>query len=118
MQSIQQKLDTIANNMANINTNGYKRRDVFFQDILSARMDQPQEFQLNGRLTPLGIDQGAGSRVALTMAHFDQGQSIDTGVATDLLINGDDVFFQYNQLTIKQQNIHVMAIFNSMVRVI
>jgi len=99
MQSIQLKLDTIANNMANINTNGYKRREVFFQDILSARMDQPQDFQLNQRLTPLGIDQGAGSRVALTMAHFDQGQAMDTGIATDFMINGENVFF-----TVKSAN--------------
>ena len=35
MQSIQQKIDTIANNISNINTIGYKSREVFFHDILS-----------------------------------------------------------------------------------
>ncbi|TCS83380.1 flagellar hook-basal body protein [Tepidibacillus fermentans] len=93
MQSVQQKIDTIANNIANINTNGYKSREIFFQDILSARMEQPEEFRLNGRLTPLGIDEGAGSRVALSVTHFDQGQPIDTGVATDLLLLGENIFF-------------------------
>ncbi|MFV9510438.1 flagellar hook-basal body protein [Tepidibacillus sp. LV47] len=93
MQAIQQKVDTIANNIANLNTNGYKSREVFFQDIFSARMEQPEEFQLEGRLTPLGIDEGAGARLALSAIHFDQGQVIDTGVATDFMLSGENVFF-------------------------
>ena len=93
MQSIQQKIDTVGNNVANINTNGYKSRDVFFQDILSARLIQPKEFELDGRLTPLGVDEGAGSRVALTLADFGQGQVVDTGISTDFMLTGENVFF-------------------------
>ena len=93
MHTIQQKIDMIANNLANTNTVGFKSRELFFQDILSARLDQPQVFLSNGRRTPLGIDIGAGARAGLTLANFQQGQQLETGIATDLMLHGEDIFF-------------------------
>ncbi len=93
MQAFQQKIDTIANNLANINTTGYKSREVFFQDILSSRMNQPEDFLLDGRKTPIGLDKVAGSRVSQTFTSFQQGQQLETGVATDMMLKGADTFF-------------------------
>ena len=94
MQSIQQKIDTIANNISNINTIGYKSREVFFHDILSGRLEQPEEFELQNRLTPNGLNQMGGTKAAMTLANFIQGQPIDTGIATDMLLIGKDLFFK------------------------
>jgi len=94
MQSIQQKIDTIANNISNINTIGYKSREVFFHDILSGRIQQPNEFQQENRLTPSGLNQMGGAKTAMTLASFLQGQSIQTGIATDVMLLGNDLFFK------------------------
>ncbi|KXG44623.1 flagellar hook-basal body protein [Tepidibacillus decaturensis] len=93
MQATQQKIDTISNNIANIETTGYKGREIFFQDILSSRIEQPDSFRLQGRMTPMGLDQATGSRVSLTLGNFNQGQPIETGVSTDLMLMGKDIFF-------------------------
>ena len=94
MQSIQQKIDTIANNISNINTIGYKSREVFFHDILSGRLEQAKEFELQNRLTPNGLNQMGGAKTAMALASFVQGQPIDTGIATDMMLIGKDLFFK------------------------
>lgn len=93
MQALQKKIDSISNNIANLETTGYKSREIFFEDILSSRLTQSQDFILDGRLTSAGLDEGTGSRVSLTLADFSQGQQIETGIATDLMLTGEDIFF-------------------------
>ncbi|MDT2259158.1 flagellar basal body protein [Paenibacillus larvae] len=60
MNGLQQKLDILANNIANINTVGYKRKDASFQEILKSVKNQPEKFQLPGRMTPSGLQLGWG----------------------------------------------------------
>jgi len=93
MKALQQKIDTVANNIANINTTGFKGKEVLFEDILSARLSQQDDFLLTGRKTPLGVDEGIGAKTALTHTRFTQGQPIQTGIATDFMLSGDDIFF-------------------------
>lgn len=93
MQALQKKIDTIANNMSNMNTVGYKSREVFFEDILFSRLQQSDKLSLEGRKTPLGLNQGYGSKVSLTFADFSQGQMINTGIDTDFMLEGEDIFF-------------------------
>lgn len=92
MNGLQQKLDIMANNMANINTTGYKRKEATFEDILTNMRQQPQGFQRVGRLSPLGFTQGWGAKLSQVTTNFAQGTMKDTGNATDLALEGNGLF--------------------------
>lgn len=95
MHGIQQKLDILGNNMANLNTNGYKRKSASFEDILTNIKQQPEEFKRllpDGRLTPLGFNQGWGAKLSQVQTDFSQGTLTNTGNPTDLAIEGDGLF--------------------------
>ena len=93
MSTLQNKIDSIANNLSNINTTGYKSREVYFHEILTNRLTQPEQFNLAGRNTALGLDIGYGAKTSSTFGAFSQGPQIDTGIATDLMLTGDNIFF-------------------------
>ncbi|HJV45603.1 MAG TPA: flagellar hook-basal body protein [Bacillota bacterium] len=92
LQSFQKKVDTISNNVANVNTNGFKRREATFTEILASQINQVSQGQEQGRLTPSGIREGFGSRLGLTQLEMDQGQAIQTGNPFDLMIQGNGFF--------------------------
>lgn len=92
MQAIQQKLDVIAHNIANVNTTGYKRREASFQDILTNVYHQPPGFQQAGRLTPLGFPQGWGAKIGQIELAMEQAALHTTGNPYDLGIEGDGLF--------------------------
>lgn len=94
MQAMQQKIDSISNNVANANTTGYKSRDTYFGELLTSRLEQPDQFnQLAGRTSPKGLDIGYGSKLSLTLGNFTQGPQQETGVATDMMLAGENIFF-------------------------
>ncbi|MFD3259332.1 flagellar hook-basal body protein [Paenibacillus lentus] len=92
MNGIQQRLDLIADNMANVNTVGYKRKEAAFQDTLNSVMQQSSDFQLAGRATPLGVNMGFGSRMSELSVNYTQGTMKETGNMTDLAIQGNAMF--------------------------
>lgn len=92
MNSYQMKIDLIADNVANANTVGYKKKSTVFEDLLHNVESQPQGFAMEGRLTPLGFNQGWGSRVTGIATDFSQGALKETGVLTDLAIEGNALF--------------------------
>jgi flagellar basal-body rod protein FlgG len=93
LQAYQQKIDTAANNVANVNTTGYKRRDQSFSEILAAQINnQGRPDQEIGRLTPNGVRVGYGVRTGLTQLDTEQGQAIETGNPFDLMIQGNGFF--------------------------
>jgi flagellar basal-body rod protein FlgG len=93
LQAYQQKIDTAANNVANVNTTGYKRRDQSFSEILAAQINnQGRPDQEIGRLTPNGVRIGYGVRTGLTQLDTEQGQAIETGNPFDLMIQGNGFF--------------------------
>ncbi|MCT8140136.1 flagellar hook-basal body protein [Anaerobacillus sp. CMMVII] len=95
MGQLQKKLDTISNNVANVNTTGYKRRDVQFQDLLFQQLNnQVVGTQETGRNTPLGIRIGSGARVSQTNVRMEQGALMQTGRALDLAISEQGAFFE------------------------
>jgi flagellar basal-body rod protein FlgG len=95
MGQLQQKLDTISNNMANSTTNGYKRREVQFSDLLFQQMESkalnPTE---DGRLTPNGIRLGSGARVSSTAVSLESGTLQQTGRSLDVALTQPGLFFQ------------------------
>ncbi|MCS7459977.1 flagellar hook-basal body protein [Paenibacillus doosanensis] len=92
MRSLQQKLDMVANNLANLNTVGYKRQDASFQDVLTSVKQQPGGFEKQGRLSPLGYNQGWGARLVQAQLNMAQGSLKPTGESLDLAIEGDGLF--------------------------
>ncbi len=91
MRSHQTMLDVTGNNIANVNTNGFKSSSVQFQDTLS----QLQQAAGGGNDTRGGTNPaqiGLGTQVAGISTNFAQGSAQATGKATDLMIAGDGFF--------------------------
>ncbi|WP_318507820.1 flagellar hook-basal body protein [Bacillus sp. T3] len=93
LRAYQQKLDTISNNIANVNTTGFKRREQSFSEILASQVNnQPRTDQELGRLTPNGIRVGYGTRTGLTQLDETQGQAIKTDNPLGMMIQGKGYF--------------------------
>jgi len=92
MYSLQQKLDMIADNMANLNTAGYKRKTSVFEDLLTSVQPQEDAFLLAGRRTPPGFTQGWGARMSAMLLDLTQGTLQETGLESDLAIEGNALF--------------------------
>lgn len=89
---IQQKLDIIADNMANLNTNGYKKKQASFEDLLTTIQKHDKTMKLPGRVSPLGFNQAWGARLGTMTRNMEQGGMLNTGNTTDLAIEGDALF--------------------------
>ena len=92
MEAQQANLDVIANNLANVNTTGFKRSKIEFQDLLYETTRAPGAEQGSGTQLPTGIQVGHGSRVVATSKVFTEGELTQTGEQLDLAINGDGFF--------------------------
>lgn len=92
MHSLQQKLDILSNNIANVNTNGFKKKEASFEDVLTNVQAQPEGFRQQGRFSPLGFNQGWGSRLVQIQTNLSQGPIQSTGNLTDFAIQGDGLF--------------------------
>lgn len=90
--ALQQKLDMIADNIANINTVGYKRKTSVFEDLLTSLQPQQEEFRLPGRAVPLGFTQGWGVRLSSMLLDMTQGTLQATDNPTDIAIEGNALF--------------------------
>ncbi|PYZ96059.1 flagellar biosynthesis protein FlgG [Alteribacter lacisalsi] len=92
---LQHKMDTTGNNLANMNTAGYSRRDVSFSDLLSQQVhNQPTAAQEAGRMTPNGLRVGSGASVAQTAVRFEQGGLNTTGRELDFALTAPGYFFE------------------------
>lgn len=89
MEAQQLNLNTIANNLANANTTGYKRSKIEFQDLLYQKGRTAGADAGGGNVVPTGIELGNGSKVVSTAKVFTQGQLKQTGEKMDLAIEGD-----------------------------
>jgi flagellar basal-body rod protein FlgG len=89
MTAQQTMVDVIANNLANINTNGFKRSQLDFQDLLYAKQRQSGAEVAAGIKTPGGLEVGSGVRVAATIKVFTAGELENTGRNLDIAITGD-----------------------------
>jgi flagellar basal-body rod protein FlgG len=92
MSAQQKMVDTIANNLANINTNGYKRRQAVFQDLFYEKLQQAGREVSSGVIAPAEVEIGSGVRFAATSKVFTPGELETTGKPEDLAILGDGFF--------------------------
>jgi len=92
MNSSQQKLDLLADNIANVNTVGYKRKEASFQELLTTMTNQPEDFKQAGRFSPLGFSQGWGARLVNIKHDLSQGPLFQTNEPYDVAITGNALF--------------------------
>ena len=92
MTAQQTMVDTIANNLANVNTTGFKRSKVEFQDVLYQNYKRAGSASAVGVEVPTGLAIGYGTRAAATVRHFDGGTLMSTGNPLDMAISGDGFF--------------------------
>ena len=88
----QLNMDTIANNLANVNTTGYKKSRVNFQDLMYETLRPAGSETTSGTTIPEGIQVGHGSRPSAISKLFTPGAAIQTGNSLDLMIEGDGFF--------------------------
>lgn len=92
MESLETKLDVIANNLANIDTVGFKKDRANFEDLFYRQIRLPGADTSGSTPTATGMEVGLGSRVSSTQSDFDQGSFQTTGNQLDLAIEGDGFF--------------------------
>lgn len=81
----QSYMDILANNIANVNTNGYKSKSVSFQDLIYNNM-------YNNAQTVTSAQNGTGSIISFTSTDFSAGGINHTGRDLDFAIDGDGFF--------------------------
>jgi len=88
MTAQQMMVDIIANNLANINTTGFKRSQINFQDLLYIEMQEPGTEVASGVTSPGGLEIGSGVRAASTIKVYSAGEFQNTGRKLDIAIRG------------------------------
>ena len=92
MEGQQTKLDAIANNLANVATNGYKRSGVVFEDLMYQNLRQSGAATSEQSQLPTGLQIGLGVRAAATSRNFSQGTLAQTSGQFDVAIEGSGFF--------------------------
>jgi flagellar basal-body rod protein FlgG len=92
MQSQQINLDVIANNLANVNTTGFKKSKAEFQDLLYQNTRTAGSETGAGNQLPTGVQIGHGSKLVATAKIFTTGELTQTQEQWDIAIKGDGFF--------------------------
>lgn len=87
----QTNVDTISNNLANVNTTGYKTQRAEFKSLLYQNM-QTRTTTANGENKPVGAQVGLGTRFAANNTFYTQGPMQASESPTDFAISGDGFF--------------------------
>ncbi|MCL2345633.1 MAG: flagellar basal-body rod protein FlgG [Desulfobulbus sp.] len=88
----QTQLDVIANNLANVSTNGFKRSRAVFEDLIYQTLRQPGAQTSQQNQVPTGLQLGTGARPITTARLFTQGNIQKTDNPLDLAIQGHGFF--------------------------
>ncbi|MBS4206779.1 flagellar hook-basal body protein [Bacillus sp. FJAT-50079] len=95
MGQLQKQLDIISNNIANVDTNGFKKRDVSFSELVYQHVNnQPDPEKETGRLSPLGIRQGVGAKIAKSAMILQQGPIKSTDRPLDIAFTEENQFLK------------------------
>lgn len=92
MNAQQNKLDVIANNIANIDTTGYKSTDVGFGDLVYETMNKSSMPVSNDPTRTVDPENGTGVKTTETSTDNSSGSLLQTGIKTDLALQGDGYF--------------------------
>lgn len=92
MAAQQLNIDMISNNLANVNTAGFKKSRMDFQDLLYQTLRPAGTTEAQGAMAPTGIQVGLGTRPASVQKIFSQGDFQQTDNPLDLVVEGDGFF--------------------------
>jgi len=92
LEAQQLQMDVIANNLANVSTNGFKRSRAVFEDLLYQTLRQPGAQSSQQTQLPSGLQVGTGVRPVATERLFTQGNLQQTGNSRDVAIQGNGFF--------------------------
>lgn len=92
MMAQQTQVDTIANNIANVNTTGFKSNRVNFRSLLYTTLREPGAATTADQMTPTGLQIGSGAEISSSIKQFQQGEFELTGNTLDLAIQGEGFF--------------------------
>lgn len=91
MKAEQTNVDTISNNLSNVNTTGFKAQRTEFKSLLYQTI-QTRSTTANGDPKPVPAQVGLGTRVAATTSMYTQGSLLASESDTDFAIDGDGFF--------------------------
>jgi len=89
MAAQQTMVNVTANNLANINTSGFKRSQVDFQDLLYVKLKELGSEISSGVKSPTGLEIGSGVQASSTVKVFSQGELVNTNRTLDIAITGN-----------------------------
>ncbi len=92
MHAQQLKIDAIANNLANVNTNGFKRSRAEFSDLMYQTIRAPGAPSSGSTRVPAGLQLGHGVQPGSVKKLFSQGDFANTGNPLDMVIRGNGFF--------------------------
>jgi flagellar basal-body rod protein FlgG len=92
MNAQQANIDNVAHNLANVNTTGFKKGRVEFEDLVYQQILAPGTPTSQEAESPVGLDAGLGSRVVATARNFSTGNLRNTNGPLDLAIEGAGFF--------------------------
>src|SRR4051812_15383207 len=92
LRALSTKIDVIANNLANAETQAFKRSRANFEDLMYTTVKNPGAQNQNGDIAPAGIQIGHGVRLSNTQLDFEQGPMESTDRQLDVAIEGDGFF--------------------------
>jgi len=88
----QTNMNVIANNLANVSTNGFKRSKAIFEDLIYHTIQQPGSQSSGDTTLPSGLQLGTGVRLVSTEREHNQGHLSKTNSSKDVAINGNGFF--------------------------
>lgn len=92
MQAQQTNLDVVANNIANVNTTGFKKARAEFEDLMYHTQREPGAATGANAMTPTGVQVGTGTRVTSVQKDFALGSTVSTKQPLDIQIEGAGFF--------------------------
>jgi flagellar basal-body rod protein FlgG len=92
MEAQKLNIDVISNNLANVNTTGFKKSRADFQDLLYQTERTPGAESAEGMQVPSGIQVGMGVKPVAVQKIFLQGDFVSTGNKLDMVVEGDGFF--------------------------
>ena len=89
LRALSDRIDVIANNLANAETQSFKRQRVNFEDLMYQQYKQPGTTDNAGNMNPEGISVGLGVKISNTELDMSQGSPESTGNNLDVAIQGE-----------------------------
>lgn len=105
MGAQQLNVDVIANNLANVNTTGFKKSRAEFEDLMYQTIRQPGSTQVNGQMIPTGVQVGMGVKPVAIQKIFSQGDFAHTENPLDIAIEGKGFF----QVIMEDEEVYTRA---------